>query len=44
MDGVLKDVYKRQVAEHITDRIGSTGEKMELGNYEFLKAPYTRCV
>ena len=31
----------RAVAEHITDRIGSTGEKMELGNYEFLKAPYT---
>ena len=46
------DVYKRQllklpladgraVSDHITDRIGSTGEKMELGNYEFLKAPYT---
>ena len=31
----------RAVAEHITDRFGSTGEKMELGNYEFLKAPYT---
>lgn len=31
----------RAVAEHITDRVGSTGEKMELGNYEFLKAPYT---
>ena len=31
----------RAVAEHITDRIGSTGEKMELGNYEYLKAPYT---
>ena len=31
----------RAAAEHITDRIGSTGEKMELGNYEFLKAPYT---
>ncbi len=31
----------RAVSDHITDRIGSTGEKMELGNYEFLKAPYT---
>ena len=31
----------RAVAEHITDRIGSTGEKMELGSYEYLKAPYT---
>lgn len=31
----------RAIAEHITDRIGSTGEKMELGYYEFLKAPFT---
>lgn len=31
----------RAVSDHITDRIGSTGEKMELGNYEFLKAPHT---
>lgn len=31
----------RAVSDHITDRIGSTGEKMELGNYEFLKAPYS---
>lgn len=31
----------RAVAEHITDRVGSTGEKMELGSYEYLKAPYT---
>ncbi len=31
----------RAVAEHITDRIGSTGEKMEVGSYEYLKAPYT---
>lgn len=31
----------RPVAEHITDRVGSTGEKMEIGSYEYLKAPYT---
>lgn len=31
----------RSVQEHITDRIGSTGEKMELGNYEFVTADFT---
>ncbi len=29
----------RTVAEHITDEIGKTGEKMELGVYECLEAP-----
>lgn len=29
----------RTVAEHITDEIGKTGEKMELGAYEWLQAP-----
>lgn len=29
----------RTVAEHITDEIGKTGEKMELGAYECLEAP-----
>lgn len=28
----------RSVAEHITDRIGVTGEKMEIGFYEFVEA------
>lgn len=36
---VIKDA--RPVADHITDRIGSTGEKMELGYYEFLEAEHT---
>lgn len=31
----------RTTAELITDRIGVTGEKMELGAYEFLNAPTT---
>ena len=31
----------RPVSEWITDRIGVTGEKMELGAYEFLTAPTT---
>jgi len=31
----------RSVADLITDRIGITGEKMELGAYEFLSAPTT---
>lgn len=29
----------RSVAEHITDEIGKTGEKMELGAYEWIEAP-----
>ena len=29
----------RTVAEHITDEIGKTGEKMELGAYEWIEAP-----
>lgn len=31
----------RAIADHITDRVGNTGEKMELGYYEFVKAPHT---
>ncbi|MDR2498542.1 MAG: translation elongation factor Ts, partial [Tannerellaceae bacterium] len=31
----------RSVAEHITDRIGVTGEKMELGFYEYLNGAST---
>lgn len=31
----------RSVADHITDRTGTTGEKMELGSYEFVKAENT---
>ncbi len=31
----------RQIQEHITDRIGVTGEKMELGFYEFLNGAST---
>ncbi len=31
----------RPVADHITDRIGTTGEKMELGSYEYLAAEHT---
>jgi elongation factor Ts len=31
----------RSVSEWITDRIGVTGEKMELGAYEFITAPTT---
>ena len=31
----------RPIADHITDRIGSNAEKMELGNYEFIKSDYT---
>ena len=29
----------RTVAEHITDEIGKTGEKMELGDFEWIEAP-----
>ena len=29
----------RTVAEHITDEIGKTGEKMELGAFEYVEAP-----
>ncbi|MDE7381172.1 MAG: translation elongation factor Ts [Muribaculaceae bacterium] len=29
----------RTVAEHVTDEIGKTGEKMELGAYEYVEAP-----
>ncbi|MCM1370205.1 MAG: translation elongation factor Ts [Candidatus Amulumruptor caecigallinarius] len=29
----------RTVAEHITDEIGKTGEKMELGDFEWVEAP-----
>lgn len=29
----------RTVAEHITDEIGKTGEKMELGAYEYVEGP-----
>jgi elongation factor Ts len=29
----------RSVADHITDEIGKTGEKMELGGYEWVEAP-----
>ncbi|MDR0685878.1 MAG: translation elongation factor Ts [Dysgonamonadaceae bacterium] len=35
------DIDGRTVAERITDRIGVTGEKMELGAFEFLTAPAT---
>lgn len=31
----------RSVSEHITDRIGVTGEKMEIGSYEFLNGAST---
>jgi elongation factor Ts len=31
----------RTVQDHVTDRIGVTGEKMEVGYYEFLVAPAT---
>lgn len=31
----------RSIQEHITDRIGITGEKMELGDYEFVSAAST---
>ena len=31
----------RTVGDHITDRIGVTGEKMELGNYEFVNGAST---
>ncbi|MDL2282470.1 translation elongation factor Ts [Parabacteroides sp. OttesenSCG-928-G06] len=31
----------RAIQDHITDRIGVTGEKMELGFYEFVNAAYT---
>ncbi|GHT76427.1 elongation factor Ts [Bacteroidia bacterium] len=34
-------VEGRKVSELITDRIGVTGEKMELGAYEYLAAPTT---
>ncbi len=35
----LKFEDGRTVAEHITDEIGKTGEKMELGAYECIEAP-----
>lgn len=31
----------RAIQDHITDRIGSTGEKMELGSYEYVKGDNT---
>ncbi len=31
----------RSIADHITDRIGTTGEKMEIGSYEFINSTYT---
>lgn len=31
----------RTIADHITDRVGTTGEKMELGTYEFIAAANT---
>ena len=33
------DFDGRTVADHITDEIGKTGEKMELGDYEWIEAP-----
>ena len=33
------DLNGRSVAENITDEIGKTGEKMELGAYEYVEAP-----
>lgn len=33
------DMDGRTVAEHVTDEIGKTGEKMELGDYEWIEAP-----
>ncbi|MDE5903209.1 MAG: translation elongation factor Ts [Muribaculaceae bacterium] len=33
------DLNGRTVAENITDEIGKTGEKMELGAYEYVQAP-----
>lgn len=35
----LKLADGRTVAEHVTDEIGKTGEKMELGGYEYVEAP-----
>ncbi|MDR1562407.1 MAG: translation elongation factor Ts [Dysgonamonadaceae bacterium] len=35
------DIDGRTVAERITDRIGVTGEKMELGDFESITAPTT---
>ena len=37
------DMDGRTVAEHITDEIGKTGEKMELGDYEWIEAPSVAC-
>ena len=34
------EVEGRTIAQMITDQIGSTGEKMELSNYEFIKADH----
>jgi elongation factor Ts len=31
----------RAIQDHITDRVGNTGEKMELGSYVFVQSPYT---
>ncbi len=40
LDEVLSlKIDDRTVAEHITDEIGKTGEKMELGAYEYVEAP-----
>lgn len=40
MDEVKELVFDgRTIAEHITDEIGKTGEKMELGEYAWLEAP-----
>ena len=39
LDEVKAIVYDgRTVAEHVTDEIGKTGEKMELGDYEWVEA------
>ena len=37
------DMDGRTVEEHITDEIGKTGEKMELGAYECISAPSVAC-
>jgi elongation factor Ts len=42
MESLLATLIEgRPVLELITDRIGITGEKMELGGYEYLSAPTT---
>ncbi|MCM1378413.1 MAG: translation elongation factor Ts [Clostridium sp.] len=40
LDEVLNlNIDGRTIAENITDEIGKTGEKMELGAYEYIEAP-----